>query len=89
MRERRRLEEAINATNTIERELSDTPTHRNGRGRGDNALSRTHQSLAELAARAERDKVAALLAGEADANNSLSRSPPAPAGPKVRIGLRC
>src|SRR5438045_9735406 len=28
------------------------------------------QSLAELAERAERDKVAALLAGEADANNA-------------------
>src|SRR5215210_5730925 len=63
MRERRRLDEAINATKAIERELADTE--------GDDALVvEAINSLADLAARAERDKVAALLAGEADANNS-------------------
>ena len=44
---------------------------RDGRGEGDNALVDDGvRSLAELAERAERDKVAALLAGEADANNA-------------------
>jgi peptide chain release factor 2 len=72
MRERRRLEEAINATKTIERELSDTAELiEMAEAEGDDALvDEGVRSLAELAERAERDKVAALLAGEADANNS-------------------
>ena len=72
MRERRRLEEAINATKAIERELSDTAELiEMAEAEGDDALvDEGVRSLADLAERAERDKVAALLAGEADANNS-------------------
>ncbi|MEO7365155.1 MAG: peptide chain release factor 2 [Sphingomicrobium sp.] len=72
MRERRRLDEAINATKAIERELSDTAELiEMAEAEGDDALVvEGIQSLADLATRAERDKVAALLAGEADANNS-------------------
>src|SRR5688500_13958744 len=72
MRERRRLEEAINATKAIERELSDIAVLiEMAEAEGDQALVEEGvQSLADLAARAERDKVAALLAGEADSNNS-------------------
>jgi peptide chain release factor 2 len=72
MRERRRLDEAINATKAIERELSDTAELiEMAEAEGDEALVvEGIKSLADLAARAERDKVAALLAGEADANNS-------------------
>jgi len=72
MRERRRLEEAVAATRAIERELSDTTELLDmAEAEGDEALERDAvQALAELAERSERDKVAALLAGEADANNS-------------------
>ncbi|WP_310468882.1 PCRF domain-containing protein, partial [Sphingomonas sp.] len=72
MRERRRLDEAIGATRAIERELADTAELLEmAEAEGDSALADDAvASLAELAARAERDKVAALLAGEADANNS-------------------
>ncbi len=72
MRERRRLEEAINATKAIERELADTAELiEMAEAEGDDAMVLEGiGSLADLAARAERDKVAALLAGEADANNS-------------------
>ena len=72
MRERRRLDEAIGATKAIERELADTvELMEMAESEGDTALADDAvKSLAELAERAERDKVAALLAGEADANNS-------------------
>jgi peptide chain release factor 2 len=72
MRERRRLEEAINATKAIERELSDTAELIDmAEAEGDEPLVlEAVKSLADLAERAERDKIAALLAGEADANNS-------------------
>ena len=72
MRERRRLEEAINATQAIERELDDTAELIDlADAEGDEALVEDGiRSLTELAERAERDKVAALLAGEADANNA-------------------
>ena len=72
MRERRRLEEAIGATRAIERELADTSELIElAESEGDDALVDDGvRSLAELAERAERDKVAALLAGEADANNA-------------------
>src|SRR3569832_1252729 len=72
MRERRRLEEAIGATRTLERELADTSELIElAESEGDVALvDDAIRSLAELAERAERDKVAALLAGEADANNA-------------------
>src|SRR5688572_24426974 len=72
MRERRRLEEAIAATRKIESELTDTAELiAMAEAEGDVALVDDGvRALAELAERAERDKVAALLAGEADANNS-------------------
>jgi len=72
MRERRRLEEAIGATRKIETELKDTvELIEMADAEGDEALvDDGTRALAELAERAERDKVAALLAGEADANNS-------------------
>ena len=57
MRERRRLEEAINATKAIERELSDTAELiAMAETEGDQALvDEGVRSLADLAARAERD----------------------------------
>ncbi|RIX32000.1 peptide chain release factor 2 [Sphingomonas edaphi] len=72
MRERRRLEEAIGATTKIETELKDTvELIEMAELEGDDGLVDDGvQALAELAGRAEKDKVAALLAGEADANNS-------------------
>ena len=72
MRERRRLEEAIGATRKIETELKDTvELIELAEMEGDHALvDDGGRALAELAERAERDTVAALLAGEADANNS-------------------
>jgi peptide chain release factor 2 len=72
MRERRRLEEAIGATRKIETELKDTvELIEMAEAEGDDSLVDDGvRSLAELAERAERDKVAALLAGEADPNNS-------------------
>jgi peptide chain release factor 2 len=72
MRERRRLDEAINATRKIESELSDTAELIElAESEGDDSMVDDGvRSLAELAERAERDKVAALLSGEADANNA-------------------
>jgi peptide chain release factor 2 len=72
MRERRRLEEAIAATRKLETELTDTvELIEMAEAEGDASLVDDGiTALAELAERAERDKVAALLAGEADANNS-------------------
>jgi peptide chain release factor 2 len=72
MRERRRLDEAIGATKAIERELSETlELMEMAEAEADQALiDDAVKSLADLAERAERDKVAALLAGEADANNT-------------------
>jgi peptide chain release factor 2 len=72
MRERRRLEEAIGATQKLESELKDTvELIEMAELEGDDGLVDDGvRSLGELAERAEKDKVAALLAGEADANNS-------------------
>lgn len=72
MRERRRLEEAINATRAIESELNDTvELMEMAEAEGDEAMvDEGAAALATLAERAERDKVAALLAGEADANDT-------------------
>ncbi len=72
MRERRRLEEAITATRDIERELSDTAEliemadAEGDAEMGDEGVA----ALKALADRAQADKVKALLAGEADANDS-------------------
>src|SRR5215210_1676667 len=72
MRERRRLDEAINATRAIERELDDTVgLMEMAEDEGDTALvDDAVAALADLAVRADRDKVSALLAGEADANDT-------------------
>ncbi|MEO5772492.1 MAG: peptide chain release factor 2 [Sphingomicrobium sp.] len=72
MRERQRLEKAMGATTAIESELADTvELIEMAEAEGDTGLVDDGvTALAELAERAERDKVAALLAGEADANNS-------------------
>jgi peptide chain release factor 2 len=72
MRERRRLDEAIAATRGIERELNDTvELAEMAEAEGDDSLvDDAVKSLAELAERAEQDKVKALLAGEADANDT-------------------
>src|SRR3954468_9964382 len=72
MRERRRLDEAIGATRAIERELADTvELMEMAEAEGDEGLvDDAVKALAELADRAEKDKVAALLAGEADANDT-------------------
>jgi peptide chain release factor 2 len=72
MRERRRLDEAIGATRAIERELADTvELGEMAEAEGDDALvDDAVAALAALAERAEQDKVKALLAGEADANDT-------------------
>src|SRR5688572_13122486 len=72
MRERRRLDEAITATRAIESELEDTVgLIEIAEEEGDDAMvSDAIAALAELAERADRDKVAALLAGEADGNDT-------------------
>jgi peptide chain release factor 2 len=72
MRERRRLDEAIAATRAIETEMNDTAELMEmAEAEGDTALvDEGVASLNALAARAEKDKVAALLAGEADANDT-------------------
>jgi peptide chain release factor 2 len=72
MRERRRLEEAIAATRAIESELNDTvELMEMAEAEGDEAMvDEGAVALATLAERAERDKVSALLAGEADGNNT-------------------
>jgi peptide chain release factor 2 len=72
MRERRRLDEAIGATRAIQSELDDTvELMAMAEAEGDDAMvDEAVASLAALAERAERDKVAALLAGEADGNDT-------------------
>lgn len=72
MRERRRLDEAIGATRAIEQELSDTvELIEMAEAEGDDEMAAdATAALAELAARADRDKVKALLSGEADPNDT-------------------
>ncbi len=72
MRERRRLDEAIGATRAIEQELQDTiELIEMAEAEGDDAMiDDAVASLAALAERSEQDKVKALLAGEADANDA-------------------
>lgn len=72
MRERRRLDEAITATRTIERELSDTvELIEMADEEGDAEMADEGvANLAELARRADHDKVQALLSGEADGNDT-------------------
>ena len=72
MRERRRLDEAIGATRAIESELADTSELiEMAEAEGDTAMEADGvAALAELAARADKDKIKALLAGEADGNDT-------------------
>ncbi|VVT24928.1 Peptide chain release factor 2 [Sphingomonas sp. EC-HK361] len=72
MRERRRLDEAITATRKIESELSDTiELIEMAEAEGDSEMeTEAVASLGELSKRAQGDKVKALLAGEADANDT-------------------
>ncbi|WP_420138471.1 peptide chain release factor 2 [Sphingomonas sp.] len=72
MQERRRLESAIAAVNAIDQERTDTiELMEMAEAEGDEALVDDGvRALADLAERADHDKVMALLAGEADANNS-------------------
>ena len=72
MRERRRLEEAIAATRAIQTELDETvELMEMAEAEGDEGMvDEGAAALAALAESSERDKVAALLAGEADANDT-------------------
>jgi peptide chain release factor 2 len=72
MRERRRLDEAISATRAIQTEMDDTvELMEMAEAEGDSAMvDEGCAALAALAERADRDKVAALLAGEADGNDT-------------------
>jgi peptide chain release factor 2 len=72
MRERRRLDEAIAATRAIQTELDDTvELMEMAEVEGDAAMvDEGVAALAKLADKAETDKVAALLAGEADGNDT-------------------
>ncbi|TRW14718.1 peptide chain release factor 2 [Glacieibacterium frigidum] len=73
MQERRRLDEAIGATRAIERELEETAELiEMAEAEGDTAMIDDGiAALSALAAKAETDKVQALLAGEADANDTF------------------
>ncbi|MCP3735138.1 peptide chain release factor 2 [Sphingomonas sp. RP10(2022)] len=72
MRERRRLDEAIGATRAIQSEMDDTvELIEMAEAEGDTAMELDGvEALAALAARADHDKIQALLAGEADANDT-------------------
>jgi len=72
MRERRRLEAAVGTVNEIGQEMADAVEFVElGEAEGDEAtINEGLATLAALAARADNDKVQALLAGEADANDA-------------------
>ena len=72
MTERRRLDEAITATRVIERDLNETSELIDlAEAEGDEAMAEDGvAALKSLAAKAEKDKVAALLSGEADNNDT-------------------
>ncbi|BEV00932.1 peptide chain release factor 2 [Novosphingobium olei] len=73
MRERRRLEAAIGAVNQIGQEMADAIEFVElGEMEGDDdTIAEGLSTLAALAERADNDKIQALLAGEADANNAF------------------
>ncbi|MEY4269332.1 MAG: hypothetical protein RLZZ58_548 [Pseudomonadota bacterium] len=73
MRERRRLDEAVSATRAIEQEKADcVELIELAEMEGDDAMvDEAVAALATLSARAEVDKINALLAGEADGNDSF------------------
>ncbi|MCW2364970.1 peptide chain release factor 2 [Sphingobium sp. B7D2B] len=72
MRERQRLDAAINATRAIESEMNDTVELIDmADAEGDEEMANEGVAgLAALAERADRDKVTALLSGEADGNDT-------------------
>ncbi|MCH4152116.1 MAG: peptide chain release factor 2 [Sphingobium sp.] len=72
MRERTRLDSAISATRAIDAEKKDTvELLEMADAEGDTALGdEAVASLAQLAAKADEDKIKALLAGEADASDT-------------------
>jgi peptide chain release factor 2 len=72
MRERRRLESAIGTVNEISSEMADAIEFVElGEAEGDDAvIGEGRETLQRLADRADADKVQALLAGEADANDT-------------------
>ena len=72
MRERRRLESAIGTVNEISAEMADAVEFVElGEAEGDDAvIADGLETLERLAARADADKVQALLAGEADSNDT-------------------
>jgi peptide chain release factor 2 len=72
MRERTRLDTSINATRSIEQEMTDTAELIElAEAEGDDDLANEGvASLAALAERADKDKVTALLSGEADGNDT-------------------
>jgi peptide chain release factor 2 len=73
MRERRRLEASIATVNQISQEMADAIEFVElGEAEGDDAIAAEGlDTLAALANRADADKIQALLAGEADANNAF------------------
>ena len=73
MRERRRLDASIGTVKQISQEMADAIEFIElGDAEGDEAIADEGlATLAALAARADADKVQALLAGEADANNAF------------------
>ena len=73
MKERRRLEASIGAVNQIRSEMNDAVEFiEMGEMEDDtDIVDEGHATLAALAERADRDKVQALLAGEADANDTF------------------
>jgi peptide chain release factor 2 len=73
MRERRRLEAAVGTVNQISQEMADAIEFiEMGEAEDDVAIvDEGHDTLAALADRADADKVQALLAGEADANDAF------------------
>jgi peptide chain release factor 2 len=72
MRERRRLEAAVGAVNSISSDMENAVEYVElGEAEGDEATVKEGlDALAALAERADADKVQALLAGEADANDA-------------------
>jgi peptide chain release factor 2 len=72
MRDRRRLEASIGAVNSISEEMANAVEYVElGEAEGDDAtIQEGLSALAALAERADTDKVQALLAGEADANDA-------------------
>jgi hypothetical protein len=91
MRERRRLDEAINATRAIERELADTAELIElAETEGDVALVEDGvRSLADLAERPSATRSPRCWRARRMRTTPMSRSMRGPAEPRARIGLGC